>query len=322
MSGTKSSLAVRGLLAALRVCGRPGVRLAVAIQNRQGCLPSHLVQAPGVRLFRFAILAPGVALLLLAVGACRPAVVELRGAPPTSPAPIIGWEIVAAYPHDPSAFTQGLLWNSGRLLESTGLYGESTLRHVDLDSGRSLVKRSLPSDVFGEGLALHGEKLYQLTWRERKVFTWNAATLEPGKTLSWPGEGWGLANWNGNLLLSDGSPWLREVDPDGFHEVSRRLVVSHTGPVGRLNELEQVGKFLLANIFQTDRVAVIDPASGVVVAWLDFAGLLPESVRRPDTDVLNGLAWRSETKTLLVTGKRWPLLFEIRLKDAPPGLAE
>ncbi len=223
------------------------------------------------------------------------------------------WELVRIYPHDPAAFTQGLLWHDGALYESVGLYGRSAIRRVDLTTGKALAEARLPSRYFGEGLALVGDELIQLTWREGIAFVWDRRTFELKRSVRYAGEGWGLAPFDGELILSDGTEILRALDPRSFRERRRIHVVSERGPVTMLNELETLGRLLLANVYQTNLVAVIDPSTGTQIAQIDFGRLFPESARTPEMDVLNGLAWREETRTLFVTGKNWPLLFEVKL---------
>ncbi len=242
-------------------------------------------------------------LLLLGLAACRAG----------SPDAATPYEIVRTLPHDDTAFTQGLLFHRGRLYESTGLYGRSTLREVDPASGRVLRKRALPRDQFGEGLALHANRLHQLTWREGIVWVYDADTLETIGSFPLQGQGWGLAAWNDLLILSDGTDTLRVYDPATWRIVRTVAVRDGDRPVDRLNELERVGDELWANIWGDTRVARINPESGSVRAWLDLAPLVPAALRGSREAVLNGIAFDPETQRIFVTGKYWPVLHELRL---------
>lgn len=236
-------------------------------------------------------------------------------APPAAPAldvPVYGYRVVAAYPHDRGAFTQGLVYADGVLYESTGLRGRSSVRRVDLETGEVLQRREVDPPYFAEGLALVGDRLIQLTWQENTAFTYDKDTFEPTDVFSYPTEGWGLAYDGAQLVMSDGTPVLRFRDPDTF-EVTRAVTVTFNGqPVERLNELEVVDGQVWANIWQTDVIARIDPATGEVVGWVDLGGLLrPED--RDGVDVLNGIAYDPAGRRLFVTGKLWPTLFEIEV---------
>lgn len=230
--------------------------------------------------------------------------------------PVWGYRVVKAYPHDPSAFTQGLVYHRGELLESTGLRERSSLRRVELETGRVLESRALDPRVFAEGLALVGDRLYQLTWTDQLAFVWKLEGLEYVKQLGYTGQGWGLAESGGRLVQSDGSAELVWRDPETFQELERVTVTAGGVPVSSLNELEMVEGELFANVWMTNFVARIDPATGKVRAWVDLSGLLTqqEALR---ADVLNGIAYDSENKRLFVTGKLWPRLFEVEL--SPPG---
>lgn len=246
-------------------------------------------------------------LLLLSLTAC--------GAQrPSARAP---YEVLRTLPHDERAFTQGLIYRNGVLLESTGLYGQSTLREVDPDSGRVLRKRALPRELFGEGLGLWSNRLYQLTWREGLVLVYDADTLETIGSFPLSGEGWGLTTWSNQLIVSDGSARLRFYEPASFTLTAERTVRDGDRTVSRLNELELVDGALLANIWGEDRVARIDPATGRVLGWLDFSALVPHDLRGSREKVLNGIAYDPATKRLFVTGKNWPVLYELNLLPQP-----
>ncbi|MGE0441673.1 MAG: glutaminyl-peptide cyclotransferase [Gemmatimonadales bacterium] len=248
-------------------------------------------------------------LLLVAACAARAATVAPRG-----------YRVVAEYPHDTSAYTQGLLLEEpGVLLESTGLYGHSTLRRVTLATGAATSTVPLPEDRFGEGLARRGDTLYQLTWQAGIAYRYDRASLRLLDSVSYRGEGWGLAPFGDHLLLSDGSDSLRVIDPATFATV-RRIGVRYSsgGAVSRLNELEVVGNEAFANVYQSDWIVRIDLATGIVREVLDLAGIQPKYGSSDTNDnVLNGIAYLPESGHLLVTGKRWPRLFELAL-DRPP----
>ncbi len=229
------------------------------------------------------------------------------------------YRVVARYPHDPDAFTQGLLYHQGVLYESTGLYGESTVRRVDLATGNVIASTKLPPRAFGEGLALWNDRLIQLTWREQTAFVFNLETLEFVGQHEYHTEGWGLTFDGTNLLLSDGSDTLYFHSPEDFSVVRRVQVKDGEKPVTRLNELEYINGQVWANVWQQDRIAVIDPNSGGVIAWLDLQGLHPKSQRKSSEDVLNGIAFNPDNGRLLVTGKKWPVLFELEVGGLEPG---
>ncbi len=226
--------------------------------------------------------------------------------------------VVQSYPHDPGAFTQGLLWHDGQLFESTGLYGESSLRRVDLESGTVRERREVEPRLFAEGLARVGGELFQLTWREHELRVWTTDGLEPVRTVEYEGEGWGLCHDGTNLVMSDGSARLTFRDPQDFHVVRTVRVRERGQAVDQLNELECQGGMIWANVWQTDRILRIDPRDGRVTGTVDAAGLLsPEEARR--SDVLNGIAWIEERGHFVITGKLWPRLFEVEF--VPQGRA-
>jgi glutaminyl-peptide cyclotransferase len=218
--------------------------------------------------------------------------------------------VVAVYPHDPEAFTQGLVWHQGALYESTGLYGRSTLRRVDLASGAVVRRVDLPPRLFGEGLALVGDRLVQLTWQEGLALVWGVERFERRGERRYQGEGWGLCHDGRRLVMSDGSGRLVFRDPETFAAVGELAVTVGGRPAERLNELECVGSEIWANVWGSGEVLRIDAASGRVTAVADASGLL-SPLERAGTDVLNGIAHRPETGTFLLTGKLWPKLFEV-----------
>jgi glutamine cyclotransferase len=234
-------------------------------------------------------------------------------APAASPAPAVEHlkvKILATHPHDPQAYTQGLLWHAGRLYESTGLYGSSSLREVKPETGEVLRSTPLPAKYFGEGLALVDDRLIQLTWQEGAAFVYGLARFDLRGQLAYTGEGWGLT-WDGKrLIMSDGSDRLTFRDPVTFASLGGVNVAADGQPVLDVNELEWVDGVLYANVWQTDRILRIDPASGRVTAEIDAAGLLSDA-ERASAEVLNGIAWRPDTRTFFITGKKWPKLFEV-----------
>ena len=263
----------------------------------------------GRRLFGLLILC-----LCLGVLGCSdsPPVPESSDLPPQ--APVYGYAVVRDYPHDRAAFTQGLAFDDqGTLYESTGQRGQSSLRRVELSSGKVLQRHDLPPSLFGEGITVFGDRIFQLTWQAGRAFVYDKASFDLLREFAYRTEGWGLTHDGRRLIMSDGTATLYFLHPDTFAETSRLTVRDHRGPVIRLNELEYVRGEILANVWQTDRIARIDPQTGHVTGWIDLAGLLKPSDRRQPVDVLNGIAYDTLTDSLFVTGKWWPRLFEITL---------
>jgi|CXWL01.1.fsa_nt_gi glutaminyl-peptide cyclotransferase len=250
-------------------------------------------------------------------------------APPVAPPPAapprparqplrLGLRVRASHPHDAAAYTQGLVWHAGHLYESAGQYRASTLREVELASGRVLRRLELPPSVFGEGLALvpgpDGDRLVQLTWREGVAFAWDPATFAARGRFEYRGEGWGLCDDGRQLVMSDGSATLTLRDRTTFAVLSTLRVTAAGAPVANLNELECVDGVVYANVWQTDTIVRIDPESGEVDATIDASGLL-SATERATAEVLNGIAWVPERGVFLVTGKYWPKLFEVELVE-------
>ncbi|MFZ5863142.1 MAG: glutaminyl-peptide cyclotransferase [Nitrospirota bacterium] len=232
----------------------------------------------------------------------------------TAESPRYGYEVVKVYPHDPTAFTQGLLYRDGFLFESTGLNGQSSLRKVRLETGEVLQRRPVAEEHFAEGLADWGNQLIQLTWQSRVGFRYDLDTFVPQGTVAYPGEGWGLTHDRSRLIMSDGTADLRFFDPVTFDETGRVTVTDNGQPVGKLNELEFVNGEIYANVWRSDDIVIIAPQSGLVTGRVDLRGLLPAADRTAAVDVLNGIAYDAEHNRLFVTGKYWPKLFEIRLR--------
>jgi glutaminyl-peptide cyclotransferase len=220
--------------------------------------------------------------------------------------------VVATYPHDPGAFTQGLAVHAGQLYESTGQYGHSSIRRVDLETGRVEQIAPLNFSYFGEGLAILDERIYQLTWKSQLAFVYDRSTFELVGTQRYRGEGWGLTHDGESLIASNGSAVLTFYDPESFAITRSVEVRGPDGPVPLLNELEYVDGEVWANIWYDDRLVRIDPASGVVLGWVDLSHLVPRARRDADS-VLNGIAYDAVAERLFVTGKYWPELFEIEL---------
>jgi len=228
--------------------------------------------------------------------------------------PIYGYKILKTYPHDPKAFTQGLVYYKDDILyEGTGMWGESSLRKVNLETGQVLQIHLLPSDIFGEGIVLWQDKIIQLTWQHRQGFVYDRETFTLLKEFSYPTEGWGITHDGTRLIMSDGSATLFVWDPETLQEIGRIEVRDDKGPVVRLNELEYIRGLIYANVWQTDRIAIIRPDDGRVVGWIDLSGLLAPEDRHARVDVLNGIAYDAEGDRLFVTGKYWPKLFQIRV---------
>ncbi len=246
-----------------------------------------------------------VSLLLASGVSCREDTV--------APAIVLDYEVVAEYPHDSLAFTQGLCFSGDRLYESTGRKGESRVRRVDLVTGKSTASVDLPDRFFGEGISAHGGKLYQLTWDSGLGFLYDEATLSKLGTFSYQGEGWGLTSDGTHLIVSDGTAVIRFYKPDGFVYERSLQIRDDRGPVTQLNELEWIDGFLYANLWHTDFIVKIDPSNGHVVARLHLGRLLQPRPLDQEA-VLNGIAHDPATGLIYVTGKLWPRMYAIRLR--------
>lgn len=229
--------------------------------------------------------------------------------------PLYSYELIKTYPHDTDAYTQGLVFHEGNFLESTGRQGRSSLRRVEIDSGKVIQQITVPTPYFAEGIALLKGKIYQLTWQHQLGFIYDAVTLEKLGEFTYRGEGWGLTNDGQSLIMSDGTNQIRFIDPVDFEVTKTIRVLDRGSPVGRLNELEFVKGEIYANIWTEDRIARIDPNTGRVVGWIQLSGLIAPGELRDGEAVLNGIAYDEFNDRLFVTGKLWPKLFEIRLKQ-------
>ncbi|MCB0195400.1 MAG: glutaminyl-peptide cyclotransferase [Anaerolineae bacterium] len=233
--------------------------------------------------------------------------------------PLYTYEVVESYPHDPMAFTQGLIIVDSIMYEGTGRYEQSTLRRVDLKSGESLQLIHLPDQLFGEGITLFDDRIIQLTWKAGAAFVYNKDTFEPIKAFTYPTEGWGITHDGKRLIMSDGTANLYFRDPETFEEIGRVEVFDENGPVVMLNELEYINGEVFANVWKTDKIARIDPETGRVTGWILLTDLLsPEELTTPSDmqngiAVLNGIAYDADNDRLFITGKLWPTLFEIKI---------
>ena len=235
-----------------------------------------------------------------------------------APAPVAGYRVVKVYPHDRQAFTQGLQYVDGDLYEGTGQNGQSGIRKVKLETGEVLQHQPLDAKYFGEGITVWGNTIVQLTWQSEIGFVYDKASFKPIKSFKYVGEGWGLTHDGARLIMSDGLAALRFLDPVSFKETGRLNVRDNSVAISKLNELEFVKGEILANVWQTSRVARISPKTGDVIGWIDLSGLL-DAREALGTDVLNGIAYDAKGDRLFVTGKWWPKLFEIKI--VPPSLA-
>jgi glutamine cyclotransferase len=227
--------------------------------------------------------------------------------------PMYTYKVVKTYPHDKHAFTQGLEFHDGLFYEGTGLEGKSSIRKVELNTGRVLKIKKLPEAYFGEGITLWKDQIYQLTWRSGVCFVYDKETFEKKREFRYQTEGWGLTHDGKYLIMSDGTSTLYFRDPDTFTIVKKLEVKEKEVPVTSLNELEYMKGEIYANVWQTDLIVRISPETGKVLGWIDLTGLLSESEQTPDTDVLNGIAYDAEKDRLFVTGKNWPKLLEIKI---------
>ena len=222
------------------------------------------------------------------------------------------YKVIATFPHDTTAFTQGLVFADGQFYESTGLEGESSLRRVEIATGRTLQRIDVPKQYFAEGLALVGDELVQLTWKHQLAFVYDRTTFKQKRTFPYKGEGWGIAyDGESRLVRSDGTDTLTFLDPKTFTTTKTLRVQDAGRPVSNLNELEWIEGEIWANVWMTDRIARISPTTGDVKAWIDLSALFPRAERLPPADELNGIAYDGATRRIYITGKKWPRLYQI-----------
>ena len=253
--------------------------------------------------------------LLAAALSCLLAAAAL---PARSEAADWGYRIVNRFPHSTQSFTEGLFYRDGYLYESTGLEGHSAIQKVELKTGRIVQKREIAPQYFGEGIIAWKDRLIELTWKNQLGFIYDLKTFKSRGTFSYAGEGWALTQDGKRLIMSDGTPELRFLDPVTLKETGRLKVTDGGRPVSNLNELEYVDGEIYANIWLTDSIVRINPATGAVTGWIDLSGILKPNERVPgQTDVLNGIAYDAQSKRLFVTGKMWPTVFEIELVRKP-----
>jgi glutamine cyclotransferase len=263
-------------------------------------------------------LSKGLTLRLWSLVAGALVALGLACAPVRAAVPTFGFHVVRAYPHDPKAFTEGLFYKDGFLYESTGLEGHSSIRKVRLETGTVIQAREIPPQYFGEGIVAWKGRLIELTWRSQIGFVYDLATFKPLSTFHYQGEGWALTRDASRLIMSDGTPQIRFLDPATLRETGRITVTANGVPLQNINELEWVRGQIWANVWQTSLIARIDPATGDVVGWIDLRPLAAMAgVRDPDA-VLNGIAYDAAHDRLFVTGKLWPKLYEIKL--TAPGV--
>ena len=264
----------------------------------------------------FALYPLGAFTAFTALAACTQPVAQQQA--PAAPAaiPVLGHRVVAEFPHDPRAFTQGLFWLDGSLYESTGHVGQSTLRRVNLEDGRVLQRIDIPR-VFGEGSVNWGNEIISITWRDGIGYRWDRATFRQLGTFTYPGEGWGLTQNGTDIIMSDGTAELRFLDPATMQERRRVTVTANGDRLINLNEIEWVNGEVLANIWGTARIARIDPSSGNVTGWIDLSDLAARHQQSDPDAVLNGIAYDRARDRLFVTGKYWNRLYEIDL--LPPA---
>ncbi len=251
----------------------------------------------------FSIFFLGVYLLLLPAGFCNAQINKPKQ---------FTYLIINEFPHDPKAFTQGLAWDKGKVYEGTGQYGQSSLKRVDLRTGKVELKHDYDKQIFAEGITVYENKIYQLTWENNIIFQYDKQDFSLVGSWEFPYEGWGITHDNERLIVSDGTAKLYFFDPQTLSEIGGILVHDHQGLVSRLNELEYINGKIYANIWKTDKIAIIDPEDGVVTCYLDLSGLSSSMKSENEPGVLNGIMYDPEGDRLFVTGKLWPSLFEIK----------
>jgi glutamine cyclotransferase len=224
-----------------------------------------------------------------------------------------GYKVIHSYPHDTDAFTQGLFYDNGVFYEGTGQKTGSSLREVEPETGRIIRQHNLDASLFGEGITLYHDRIYQVTWEDKVGFVYDKSTFKVINKIYYPTQGWGLTTIDDKIVMSDGTNILCFYEPEMFTAVSRIEVYDNEKMVDSLNELEYIDGEIWANIWMQDKIARIDPSSGKVLGYIDLKGILPESERKSDTDVLNGIAYDKAGNRIFVTGKKWPKIYEIKV---------
>lgn len=224
-----------------------------------------------------------------------------------------GFKVIHSFPHDSEAFTQGLVYDGGKLFEGTGQKGTSSLREVEIATGKVIRQQNLDASLFGEGIALYKDRIYQVTWEEKVGFVYDKASFKLIKKIYYQTQGWGLTTIDDEIAMSDGSNIITFYEPENFTAVHKIEVYDNKKKIDQLNELEYINGEIWANVWMTDLIMRIDPVSGKVLSYIDLKGILPDSQRNADTDVLNGIAFDKATGRIFVTGKKWPWLYEISL---------
>ncbi len=298
---------------------RNGMQEPLASVDRTGTeRDTRRIPGSGVGLRRLSslLLCAGIVLLVIALGPLRhvtgPASVVASEQDPNAPA-YYRYKVIRTYPHNTQNFTQGLVYQDGYLYEGTGLYKQSILIKRNLEEDRIVKQLRLPDQYFGEGVTLFGDKVIQLTWKAQVAFVYDKETFRELDQFTYPGQGWGLTTDGKRLILSDGTYWLRFLDPNTYAETGRIRVGDGRRPLRQINELEYIDGQIYANVLPTDYIAIISPETGRVTGWIDLTGLYIPPQYSPSNVVLNGIAYIPETKHLLVTGKCWPKMYEIEL---------
>lgn len=254
-----------------------------------------------------------LAMMIAGVLACSEPSTARQTAAETEGVPVYSYQVINTWPHDAEAYTQGLVFHDGLLFESTGLRGASSLRRVELKTGKVKKKLEVAHEYFAEGMTIFQNKIFQLTWQAQKGFVYDLKKFKQEGEFAYEGEGWGLTHDDHSLILSDGTNRIRFLDPSSF-QVQRTISVYDNGqPLTDINELEYIKGEIYANIWRTDRIVRIDPNTGKINAWIDMTGLHHQGPEENTENCLNGIAYDAEGDRLFVTGKRWPQLFEIRL---------
>jgi len=249
------------------------------------------------------------------IGALLPVLAMAQSSQKAQPqrVPEYTYKVVREFPHDPSAFLQGLVYYDGFFYEGTGRHGESSLRKVRMETGELVQRVNLPREYFGEGITICNNQIVQITWQSQTGFVYNLKDFHFLRQFTYPGEGWGLTTHGSEIYMSDGTPEIRVLDGNTLQEKHRIKVHDGATPITELNELEYVEGEIFANIWHTDRIARISPQTGKVLGWIDLTGLLSPIYRRDEEAVLNGIAYDPQKKRLFVTGKLWPKIFEIKI---------